>query len=307
MLNGYLLIILTAIGFAALPIFIKQGYNLGLTIDVILILRFFIASILLVFIMFVHRRKGFNPYKAFMPQLLIQGLLFFGSAYCYTLSIKYMTATITNILLYTYPVMVVLMSALIFKEKVSLVKWITLLTAFTGCLMVIDVINISTQQVSKLGILYGVGSAVFYATYNINGQYLSDKLEPLTISAYTSIVCLLATMLVYSPTNVLTGYTNLSMWVVGFGTAIICTVLPLFCYQKGLAALGATRASILSTIEPVITTVLAGVILGESLTISQLTGGFLIILGVMILKLDKFKPYYTLKHRVSHQVQSAKR
>lgn len=304
MLNGYLFIILSAIGYAALPIFIKQGYNLGLTIDVILTIRFLVATIFLAFIMFMGR-KGFHSHKAFMPHLLIQGLLFFGSAYCYTLSIKYMTATITNILLYTYPMMVVIMSALIFKEKISLVKWITLLTAFTGCLMVIDVININSQQISWLGVLYGIGSAVFYAIYNINGQYLSDKLEPVTISTYTSLVCLLATMVVYSPSNVLTGYTNLSMWIVGLGTAIICTVMPLLCYQEGLALLGATRSSILSTIEPVLTTILAGIILGESLTISQLGGGILIILGVMILKLDKLKKHHTLKQIVSHSVEKS--
>lgn len=302
MLNGYVLIILSAIGYAALPIFIKQGYNLGLTIEIMLFLRFFIASILLVFILLVSKKNGFNTYKAYLPHLVIQGLVFFGSAYCYTLSIKYTSATITNILLYTYPIMVVFMSMLIFKEKISLVKGITLLTAFLGCLLVIDVINIFTQQMSILGVLYGIGSAIFYAIYNINGQYLAKKLEPLTITTYTSVVCLLATIVVYSPFNIFAGHSYWAMGIVGFSTAILCTVMPLLCYVKGLASLGASRAAILSTIEPVIAIALAGAILGERLTIVQLSGAFLIIFGVMMLKLDEFKQPYILKHSFSRHM-----
>jgi len=94
----------------------------------------------------------------------------------------------------------------------------------------------------------------------------------------------------------------LALWIVGFGTAILCTVIPLFCYQKGLSLLGASRASILSTMEPAITIVLAGLILGETLTSSQLLGGLLIICGVLLLKLDKLERPYPFKHHISHKV-----
>ncbi len=289
MKNGYVLIILAALGFAALPIFIKYGYNVGLTTEIMLFLRFLIASIILIFIMFVSRKNGFNINKSYLPKLVVQGLVFFGSSYCYTLAIKHMSATITNILLYTYPLMVVLMATMIFKEKISLIKAVTLLITSLGCLMVIDIINTSTHQISMLGILYGIGSAIFYAIYNINGQYLSKTLEPVTISTYTSVVCLLATMVVYPPVNVFAGHSYQAMWMVGLGTAILCTIVPLFCYQKGLSLLGASQASILSTIEPVIATVLAFLILGETLSTIQLSGAFLIISGGLLLKLDKIK------------------
>lgn len=301
MLNGYLLIIFAAIGYAALPIFVKWGYNLGLTMDLMLFSRFFIASSLMVFILLVSRKKGFKLSKSCFILLTLQGLLFFGCSYTYFLSIKYMSATITNILLYTYPLMVVLMSALIFKEKISLVKGVTLLIAFFGCLLVVDVLNMSGQKISMPGFFYGVLSALLYALYNILGQYLSDKSDPFTVSASTSIICLLATIAIYPPTNVFSGHSPLPLWIVGLGTAILCTVIPLFCYQKGLSLLGASRASILSTMEPAITIVLAGFILGETLTSSQLLGGLLIICGVLLLKLDKLERPYPIKHHFSHK------
>ncbi|SHN50090.1 DMT family transporter [Desulfitobacterium chlororespirans] len=294
MKNGYVLIILAALGFAALPIFIKYGYNVGLTTEVMLFLRFLIASILLSFIMLVSGRKGFKLNKSSLPKLVLHGLVFFGSSYCYVLAIKHMSATVTNILLYTYPLMVVVMATMIFKEKISLVKTITLLISFLGCLMVIDIINTSTHQISMLGVLHGIGSAVFYAVYNINGQYLSKTLEPVTISTYTSVVCLLATMVVYPPVNLFAGHSFQAMWIVGLGTAIFSTIIPLFCYQKGVSLLGASQASILSNIEPVIATVLAFLILGEKLSTLQLSGAFLIILGGLLLKLDKGKQPSTL-------------
>lgn len=291
--NGYVLIFLAALGFAALPVFIKYGYNLGLTTEIMLLLRFLIASLILVFIMFVNRKKGFIPRKSNLPQLVVQGLLFFGSAYCYTLSIMHMSATVTNILLYTYPLMVVLMATIVFKEKISLVKAVTLSTSFIGCLLVIDIIH-TTQQISMLGVLYGLGSALFYAIYNINGQHLSETLEPVTIATYTSVVCLLATVIVYRPFDIFTGHSYQAMWIIGLGTAILCTIMPIFCYQKGLSLLGASQASILSTIEPVIATFLAFLILRETLSTSQLSGAFLIIIGVLLLKLDKLKHPKTL-------------
>ncbi|MEG6617274.1 DMT family transporter [Peptococcaceae bacterium 1198_IL3148] len=303
MLNGYLQIILTAIGFAALPVITKLGYNLGLTEGIMLLLRFLIASVTLVFLLLMSKSNRFYTYKSYLPQLVVHGLVFFGSAYCYTLSIKYMSATITNILLYTYPLMVVLMSTFIFKEKITLIKGVTLLTTFFGCLLVIDVISMSTQQMSRLGVLYGIGSAVFYAIYNINGQYLAKKkLQPLTITTYTSIVCLLATVIVFPPVNAFVGHSYSAMCLVGLGTALLCTVMPLFCYAKGIAVLGASRASILSNIEPVFAIVLAGLLLGDRLTIIQLTGALLIIFGAMLLKLDEVKHPNTLNHSVTRQV-----
>jgi drug/metabolite transporter (DMT)-like permease len=302
MLNGYLLIIISAIGFGALPIFIKWGYNMGLTMDLILFSRFFIASSLMVFILFVSGKKGFKISKSCFIQLALQGLFFFGCSYTYFQSMKYMSAIITNILVYTYPLMVVLMSALIFKEKISFVRGVTLLIAFFGCLLVVDVVNMSGQKISMSGLFYAVVSALFYALYNINGQYLSEKLNPFTISACTTIICLFATIAMYPPINVFSGHSQLPLWTVGLGTAILCTVIPLFCYQKGLSILGASRASILSTVEPAITTVLASFILGETLTSGQLLGGLLILCSVLLLKFDKLKQTYPFKHHLSRQV-----
>ncbi|WP_088186692.1 DMT family transporter [Desulfosporosinus sp. FKA] len=300
MLNGYLLIILAAIGYGALPIFIKWGFNMGLTIDVMLFSRFFIASSLMVFILFVSRKKGFKISKSSFIQLALQGFLFFGCSYTYFLSIKHMSVIITNILLYTYPLMVVLMSALIFKEKISFVKGATLLIAFFGCLLVIDVTNMSGQKISMSGLFYAVVSALFYALYNINGQYLSEKSSPFTVSVCTTIICLFATIAIYPPINVISCHSQLALWTVGLGTAMLCTGVPLFCYQKGLSLLGASRASILSTIEPAITTLLASFLLGETLTSEQLLGGLLIICGGLLLKLDKLKKPYPLNHHLSH-------
>lgn len=298
MKNGYALIILAAIGFASLPIFIKWGYNYGLTMDTMLFARFSIASLLMILIMLARGKRQFNVSKLCFFQLVLHGLMFFGSAYAYFLSIKHMSATITNILLYTYPLMVVLMSALIFKEKISLVKGLTLLIAFFGCLLVVDVVNISGQKISMVGIFYGIMSAVFYAVYNINGQYLTEKLDSFTISTFTTIVCLLVTIAVYPPTNLFSsGHSQMPMWTVGLGTAILCTIVPLFCYQKGLSFLGASQASILSTMEPLIATVLAFLILGETLSTIQLSGAFLIVLGVLLLKLDKIKEPNTLNRQ----------
>lgn len=302
MLNGYLLIILAAIGYGALPIFIKWGYNMGLTIDLMLFSRFFIASSVMIFILLVSRKKGFKISKSCLIQLAFQGLMFFGSSYTYFLSINHMSATITNILLYTYPLMVVLMSTLIFKEKISFLKGVTLLIAFFGCLLVVDIVNVSGQKISMSGLFYGFVSALFYALYNIIGQYLSEKSDPFTVSACTTIICLFATIAIYPPINVFSGHSQLALWTVGLGTAILCTVVPLYCYQKGLSFLGASRASILSTIEPAITIVLAGFILGETLTSSQLLGGLLIICGVLLLKLDKLKQPYPFKHHFSRKV-----
>ena len=286
MLNGYYFILLAAMGYATLPILNKVGYQLNMTMDILLTLRFFIATIILFVIMIVTRKHNLTLVKGQLPRLIVQGLLFFGCAYCYTSAVKYLAASITSILLYAYPAMVVMIMTLFFHEKIDIRKITALILSFLGCLMVINIFN-DHFQFNWIGIAFGLGAALLYALYNINGQYLTAKLEPMAISAFVMLVCSIATAIVYPPTNLVISNLGVSSWLVGLGTAVLCSVIPTIFYLKGISVLGASRSAIVSTIEPAFTILLAGVILGEILTITQLFGGLLIIAGVLILQIKK--------------------
>nr|WP_315988623.1 DMT family transporter [Desulforamulus aquiferis] len=224
--------------------------------------------------------------KGQFTRLIVQGLLFFGCAYCYTSAIKYLAASMASIMLYAYPTIVVIITTFFLKEKIDLRKITALVLSFIGCLMVVNIVN-DQLQLSWQGVMYGLGAALVYALYIINGQYLTSRLEPITISIYVMVVCSIATALVYPPMGLITSSLDLSAWLVGLGTAVLCSVIPAVFYLRGIAILGASKSAIVSTIEPAITIMLAFLILGERLTVLQLFGAFFIISGVIILQARK--------------------
>lgn len=283
MQNGYYYVILAAMGYAALPVLIKVGYQLHITMDVLMTLRFFIATMILFVLMLVTKSSNGVIVKGQFTRLIVQGLLFFGCAVCYTSAVKYLAASITSILLYAYPTIVVIITTIFLKEKTDLKKILALVLSFIGCLMVINIVN-DQVQLNWKGIAYGLGAALLYALYNINGQYLTGKSDPIAISFYIMLVSSVATALVYPPMSLITGEFALSSWLVGLGMAIVCSVIPTIFYLKAISKLGASRSAIVSTIEPALTIILAWITLGETLTIFQLCGGLLILAGVLILR-----------------------
>lgn len=284
-LRGYGFVILSAIGFATLAIFIKFGYQLGMTSEMLLTLRFLLASIIMVLLLTVRRCRNWRVDRAELIKLVGQGLFYFGCSYCFAKSANYLPASMTSILLYTYPSMVAILAGLFFKERMGLIRLTSLGLTFVGCLLVLNIFN-QHFALNWRGLLFGLTAALVYAGYNLHGQHVVGDQEPLIVSTYVSVVCLAALVVLQPPVYLFNGSLKLTGWLVGLGMALLCTVIPVALYLKGISMVGASRAAIVSTIEPAVTILLAGLLLGERLSLVQISGGILIMAGVLILQLE---------------------
>ena len=191
-----------------------------------------------------------------------------------------------TVLLYLAPSFVALGTWLVFKQRITRAQRLALVMSFLGVIGVSGVLT-GNAVFNAAGVVLGVISAVCYASYSLFGQQLLTRLHPIVLVALSTWIGTIGLWLVKfavegpsMPTLPALAWTAI---VTGIGT----TLVPLLLYTWGLSVLGAKRASLLTTVEPLLAVTLAFIILGETLSAIQLSGGILIVAGVLIAGLER--------------------
>ena len=245
-LSGILFIIISAASFGTLAILGRYAYADGLDTFTLLFLRFTFSALIMAGI-HVARREG-------LPRGRPLALL-----------------------LYLYPVFVAILSVIILKEKLNRVKVMALALATCGVALIVD-----PQGGQWLGILLAIGAAAIYSVYIIVGTGVMKKVSAMP----SSTVIFASAGLVY---GVLTAFKGPhwpatgSGWLTVAATVLIATVIPVVTFLAGLKRIGPTDASMLSTLEPVVTVLLAALLFQEKLQPITLLGGGLILAAVILL------------------------
>ena len=213
----------------------------------------------------------------------ICSLLFFG--YCYNRTILLTSLSVAAILLYTAPAMVTVMSAFLFRERMTRKKIMALLLAFAGCVLVTGVLE-GSQAVSALGILTGLGSGFGYALYSIFSRFALERgYHPLTVTFYTFVCTLAGTLPLADWMPVGTFLTQNSgnlPYAAAYG--VVTTGLPYILYTSGLQYVENSKASIMATVEPVVATLIGVFILHEKMTVSGAAGVVLVLAALVVLQ-----------------------
>jgi len=205
---------------------------------------------------------------------------------CYMNTIEMITLSAAAILLYTAPYMVMLMSAVFFKERITPQKVCALLIAFTGCVMTVGVID--SAKISTPGIISGLTAAFFYALYTILSKYALRSYHPYTVTAYTFGVAgavLIPICGVREMAALICASRNTLAHVLLLGFFI--TLFPFVFYQKGLEKIEPSRASIIAFFEPLTSSLLGALVFKEMLTPVRILGMALIFLSLIILNTRK--------------------
>lgn len=211
----------------------------------------------------------------------ICSLLFF--TYCYFEAITRMSLSTAAILLYTAPTIVMLLSALFFKEKITPIKLAALVMAFAGCCLVSG-LGQGENALSLGGLLFGLGSGVGYALYSIFARCaLNRGYHSNTINFYSCLLAALGSAVIWGvkePVHALTGSWQTLLLSLAMG-AVSC-YLPYLFYTYSLTGLETGRASILSSFEPVVATLVGIIVFREKLTLMS-AAGVLCVLGAVVL------------------------
>ncbi len=285
--TGVFFILIAAAGYAFLPILAKFAYEYGLTAMDVVTWRFIFATPGIWLL--VSRLP--NPDSTRLPRLplLAMGMLFGVIAMLAFFALERVPASTFVVLVYAYPAVVAILS-LFTGEFLSTGGWIALGLTLVGVLMTVPDFTTGLAESDPGGILLSIMNAITYGIYLvISNRLLRGQTALAQASAY-SISGSLILLLLVALFNGLAIPQNWMAWGCVFGIAIFSTVIPIFSVYTAMQKLGATRASILSMLEPVLVLVFSFLFLDETMKPIQWAGGALILVSAITLQLNGRKP-----------------
>jgi drug/metabolite transporter (DMT)-like permease len=280
---GALLCLASATAFGAMGIFGKLAYAEGATVGTLLAARFVLAAALLW--VYAAGSRGVRRLRA-VPRrdlALALGLGAFGysaQAGSYFAALDRLDASLLSLLVYTFPAIVAVTAVAIGRERASRRTAVALTLASAGLVLVLA--GAAAGALDPLGTALGLTAALIYSAYILSSEGVAERIGPVVLS---TLVCTgaAATLTLGGLVGGQLDLGGVSATGYGWlaGLAVVSTVGAVGLFFAGLQRVGPTAASILSTLEPVVTVGLAFAVFGESLGGAQLAGAALVLLGCL--------------------------
>ncbi len=281
--QGVLLCMLAAAGFAAMAIFAKLAYAAGFDVPSLLLMRFVIAGAALWAIVAIRRPAR----PRLRTVLLAAGLGAIGyavQAATFFASLERIDASLASLLLYVYPTLVLVGAVLIGRERATRRRIGALALASAGTVLVL-VGGGGVGALDPVGIALVFAAAVTYTAYILVSDRHGTDTDPILLTAMIITAAAVAVG-AWSATH---GGPDLHVaaqgWEAVVAIALVSTVVPTAAFLLGLRRVGPATASIVATLEPVITVALAMVVFGDRLRPLQLLGGAGVIAAVVLINL----------------------
>ena len=276
--KGYILGSIAAASYGMSPLFALPLYKAGMDPDSVLFFRYLFA-IPLLGIMIKARGRSFKIQRKETFPLIIMGLLVALSSLTLFLSYNYMAAGIASTLLFVYPIMVALIMAMVFKEKLALQTIVCMLLALGGIGLLYKSEDGST--LSLIGTLLVFASSLSYAIYIVGINQTSLKnVATLKVTFYVLLfgLSLFVARLLYS--GVLNTPDQWYLWANLLALAVFPTAISFLCTTGAIQYIGSTPTAILGALEPVTAIFFGIAVFGESLTVRESFGLVMIIVAV---------------------------
>lgn len=210
------------------------------------------------------------------------GVAMFNALWIYSVSLS--GAAIATVLVYTGPAFVVIAAHWLFHEPITRFKVLAIALSLTGCILVTGAYDLTRLRLNPLGIIAGVGIGVGFAFYSLFGKLSTPRYNPWTATVYSFGFGAFSLFLTQRPTQLFSMGNAPLGWLTLFVLAAGPTLSGYALYTASLRYLPVSVASLIATLEPVITATMAFLLLGERPSTIQIVGGLLIILGVITLR-----------------------
>lgn len=290
--DGALLIFVAVTGYACLPVIAKNLFALGVPPVDIAFWRFTFTA-LSYWGFLALRRLVRSPQPAAaspvapLPRLclMLLGTFFAGEAITAFWGLERLPSATFVVLFYSYPAMVAILG-LFMGERLSRLAWFALALTLVGIALTAPDFSAGLSGDNFFGVLMALADGLLVAVYFILiNRLTTDRSDMVLTSAWTVTGAFLL-MVVVALLNGLT-LPEEEAWFYLVLLALVSTVLPVFALNAGIRRLGATRAAILCTFEPLLTAVLALIFLSEEMLPIQWLGGAVIVASVIMLQLRR--------------------
>lgn len=284
--KGYLLGIVAAASYGMNPLFTLPLYKAGMSPDSVLFFRYLFAIPILGG-MLLWRGRNFKVKRREMPPFIMLGLLFALSSLTLFQSYNYMEAGIASTLLFVYPIIVAVIMATVFNEKISKQTVLCILMAVSGIALLYRSDDGTT--LSLMGTLLVFASAISYAIYIVGINKTS--LRSVATLKVTFYVIVLGTLLFACRLLIIKDFkvptmSEWHLWSNLLCLAIFPTALSLLCTTSAIQYIGSTPTAILGALEPVTAVIIGVCVFGETITSRIVIGLLLIIISVTFVVSD---------------------
>lgn len=276
---GILFVALSALGFATLGVFGKVAFGMGWSSSDLLSWRMLLAAAWVWGWLLWRGGWRFQISEALVP-FLLGAVGYATQTTLYFAALERLPVGVLVLLLYVYPVFVVLLAWLLERERPTQTALLAMGLALVGIALTTDL----SGQVGLLGVLLALASAAVYATYLLVSARVSRVSDPVRTSGYVFVGAALSFTALAWLDGRFQVPGSLPDWGLLLGISTVATVFPVVLIFVGLRRIRATQASIVSMLEPLFTIALGVLILGERLSLAQLLGGGLVLLSVVILQ-----------------------
>jgi len=279
--------------FGALPL-----YEEGVNTSSVLFYRFSMAVVMLALMLLIER-KSFRISGSELKTLASLGLLFAASSITYYQSFRFMDAGIASTILFVYPVMVAIIMATFFREKVTASTVTSIILALAGIGLLYK--GGAGVSLSAIGVLLVMISSLTYAVYIVVVNQSSIRMSSLKLTFYVLLICMLS-LLAYSFTSHdlhLMLPSSPRAWFFACWLGLVPTVLSLVLMTVAVHEVGATPTAIMGALEPLTAVAIGVMVFGESLTFRLTIGIVLILSAVLLIVLGKNFHLRTITHTIS--------
>lgn len=283
--------IIGVVFFSAKAVMVKLAYQYDVSPVNLLMFRMLFALPFYIVVLFITRKKSEEHglgVKDFIWLLFFGFIGYYLASYFDFLGLQYIKASIERVILFIYPTIVVILSALFLKRKVGPVQILAIAITYVGVLVAFW----GEFRIEGSEFLTGAGliflSALTYASYLTGSDFLIPKFGVLRFTSYAMIIACISvvTHCSLSEEASLSGYHANVYWL-GLAMAFLSTVIPSFMVSYSIKEIGASNFSVLGSLGPVSTIILASIFLDEKFTILQMGGTIIVIFGVVVISLQK--------------------
>ncbi len=285
-LIGTVFALVSAIGFSGKAILVKLAYRYGIDAVTLLALRMvFSVPIFMAVALWSATRDHAEPVaRRDWLAILALGLLgYYLASLLDFQGLEYISAGLERLVLFLYPTLVVILSALWMRRAVRRYEWAALALSYAGIGLVFmhDVGTYQTGIVQGTALVFG--STLAYSLYLIGAGQVIARVGAVRFTAYAMLVACAAVLVQFALTHPLATLRQpVEVYGLSLAMALFSTVLPVFLLSAGIRLIGSGHVAMIGSVGPVSTIFMAAWFLAEPISALQMTGSALVLAGVML-------------------------
>ena len=289
-LIGVIIGILGIVLFSSKAVMVKLAYQYEVDAITVLMLRMLFALPFYIGILLLYKSKNKTQNKAVKPSnrdylnMFLVGLVGYYLASLFDfIGLTYIKASLERIILFLYPTLVILINTFFFKYKLRTDQIIAIILCYLGIVITFgQEVQISGSQ-TYLGGFYILLCAITYALYLVGSGRLIPKFGVVVFTSYAMIMACIGVFIHYlCVDSVALFQLPWQVFAYGFLIAMFATVIPSYLVSWSIQVINASNFAIIAGFGPISTIVLATLFLNETLTIIQLLGTLVVILGIVV-------------------------